>query len=126
MSFKSIGYLDAIRKVLESNSKLKESTIKKTDAIIIFNIKNKKGDLKSFSLDLKKTGELTEIDPPPAEQVADIIIDISDLDFKKLILAKTNAQRLFMNGRLKIKGNVMKAANIENILKAANPIKAKL
>ena len=35
-------------------------------------------------------------------------LSLSDEDFGKLVAGKTQAQRLFMSGKLKIKGNVMK------------------
>ena len=35
-------------------------------------------------------------------------LSLSDEDFGKLVAGKTQAQRLFMAGKLKIKGNVMK------------------
>lgn len=52
---------------------------------------------------------------------------MSDEDFSKLVLGKAKAQSLFMSGKLKIKGNVMKAAKLEPILnKAQGQTKAKL
>lgn len=50
---------------------------------------------------------------------------LSDENFAKLIVQKANAQKLFMSGKLKVKGNVMKATKLEPILKRAQP-KAKL
>ena len=50
---------------------------------------------------------------------------MSDSDFGNLVAGKGNAQKLFMSGKLKIKGNVMKATKIEPILKKAQT-KAKL
>ena len=41
---------------------------------------------------------------------------LSDEDFGSLVSGKANAQRLFMAGKLKIRGNVMKATKIEPIL----------
>ena len=60
---------------------------------------------------------------------ADVIITVtlvlSDVDFAKLISGKANAQKLFMSGKLKIRGDVMKATKMEPILKKAQT-KAKL
>lgn len=50
---------------------------------------------------------------------------LSDADFQSLATGKGNAQRLFMSGKLKIKGNVMKATKLDPILKQAQS-KAKL
>lgn len=52
-------------------------------------------------------------------------LQLSDDDFAKLIAGKANAQRLFMSGKLKVKGDVMKATKMEPILKRAQT-KAKL
>jgi putative sterol carrier protein len=43
-----------------------------------------------------------------------------------LVSGKANAQRLFMGGKLKVKGDVMKATKMEPILKKAQGAKAKL
>lgn len=45
---------------------------------------------------------------------------MSDDDFSKLISGKANAQKLFMSGKLKVKGDVMKATKAEPILKKAS------
>jgi putative sterol carrier protein len=54
-----------------------------------------------------------------------VTLQLSDDDFAKLIAGKANAQRLFMSGKLKVKGDVMKATKMEPILKRAQT-KAKL
>lgn len=50
---------------------------------------------------------------------------LSDDDFGKLVSGQVNAQKLFMSGKLKVKGDVMKATKAEPILKKAQT-KAKL
>ena len=52
-------------------------------------------------------------------------MSLSDEDFGKLVGGKVNAQKLFMTGKLKIKGDVMKATKAEPVLKKAQT-KAKL
>lgn len=54
-----------------------------------------------------------------------VTLTLSDADFASLVAGKANAQRLFMGGKLKIKGNIMKATKMEPILKKAQG-KAKL
>lgn len=54
-----------------------------------------------------------------------VTLSLSDDNFAKLVSGKANAQKLFMSGKLKVKGNVMKATKLEPILKKAQP-KAKL
>ena len=43
-----------------------------------------------------------------ADYLAVVTLSLSDDDFAKLVSGKTQAQRLFMSGKLKIKGDVMK------------------
>lgn len=50
---------------------------------------------------------------------------LSDAQFSQLISGKANAQKLYMGGKLKVKGDVMKATKMEPILKKAQN-KAKL
>ena len=54
-----------------------------------------------------------------------VTLILSDAEFAKLISGKANAQKLFMSGKLKVKGDVMKATKMEPILKKAQT-KAKL
>jgi putative sterol carrier protein len=54
-----------------------------------------------------------------------VTLILSDADFGRLMSGKANAQKLFMSGKLKIKGDVMKATKMEPVLKKAQD-KAKL
>lgn len=48
-----------------------------------------------------------------------VTLVLSEADFGQLILGKANAQKLFMGGKLKVRGDVMKATRMEPILKRA-------
>ncbi|CDR36440.1 CYFA0S01e01530g1_1 [Cyberlindnera fabianii] len=122
MSFKSEPIFNQIKDTLANSGSTKD-LVKKTNSIIVFNLKNKEGKTKAWKLDLKNKGELTESSD---FNDADLVISIGDLDFKKLVNGKSNSQKLFLSGKLKVKGDVMKAANIETILKKVAPAKAKL
>ena len=50
---------------------------------------------------------------------------LADDQFAKLVAGKANAQKLYMSGKLKVKGDIMKATKMEPILKKAQS-KAKL
>lgn len=54
-----------------------------------------------------------------------VTLVLSDNDFAKLISGKANAQNMFMQGKLKIRGDMMKATKLEPVLKKAQN-KAKL
>lgn len=45
----------------------------------------------------------------PEGKKADVTLTLPDEEFGKLVQGKANAQKLFMSGKLKIKGNVLKA-----------------
>ena len=45
-----------------------------------------------------------------------VTLSLSDEDFGKLASGKAKPQRLFMSGKLKVKGDVMKAVKLETIL----------
>ncbi|ANZ74399.1 BA75_01435T0 [Komagataella pastoris] len=128
MSFKSEPLLQGIADTLSKNEALKEKTLQKTKAIFVFNVKNKEGKAKAWALDLKKAGTLTELKSPEEleELKPDATITIKDGDLRNLIRGKSNPQKLFMSGKLKIKGNVAKAASIETVLKSTRPAKSKL
>ncbi|KAJ7591657.1 sterol-binding-like protein [Mycena floridula] len=103
----------------------KQAQIKKTKGLFQFDIKNAKGEVACWTIDLKKTGTVTK-GPPPAGTKPDVILSISDADFVKLATGKENGQKLFMGGKLKAKGNIMLATKLDGVLKAAAPPKAKM
>ena len=130
MTLKSTTKLENLSRNLADNSTLAEEAAKKLDSNVSFDVFNKKGEKVKWILYAKKGKkvELTKFgnsDSQSAEE-SDIKIRISDLNLIKLIRGKQSAQRLFMAGKLKIKGNVLKAAYIEKLLKYAGQEKAKL
>lgn len=89
-------------------------------------LKNGKGEEAEWHIDLKNTGTVGKGAAPEGKK-ADVTLSLSDEDFAKMVSGKTKAQSLFMSGKLKIKGNVMKATKMEPILaKAQGDVKAKL
>ena len=54
-----------------------------------------------------------------------VTLSLSDTDFQKMVDGKAKPQQLFMAGKLKIKGNMMKATKMEPIMQKATT-KAKL
>jgi putative sterol carrier protein len=62
---------------------------------------------------------------PIANSERAVTLNLSESDFGALVQGKANAQRLFMSGKLKIKGDMMKATRLDPILKKSQT-KAKL
>ncbi|PWY88360.1 lipid transfer protein [Aspergillus heteromorphus CBS 117.55] len=123
-AFPSSAAFDAINATLQSDAAERKDAINKAKAIVAFNIKNAKGEEESWHLDLKDKGHVAK-GAAPAGGKADVTLSLSDEDFSSLVSGKANAQRLFMGGKLKIKGNIMKATKMEPVLKKAQG-KAKL
>ena len=48
---------------------------------------------------------------------ADVTLSLSNADFLDMVLGKANPQKLFMNGKLKIGGNVMASQKLEFLMK---------
>ncbi|KAL8919091.1 MAG: hypothetical protein Q9208_006975 [Pyrenodesmia sp. 3 TL-2023] len=117
-SFPSSAAFDAINSSLQSDDAERKDAIKKGNAIFAFTLKNKEGQEESWHIDLKDTGSVGK-GPAPEGKKAD------DEEFGKMTAGKTQAQRLFMSGKLKVKGDVMKATKMEPVLKKAQT-KAKL
>ncbi|KAI0849289.1 sterol-binding-like protein [Daldinia vernicosa] len=118
--FPSSGAFEAINEALQGEADRKDA-IKQGNAIFAFNIKNKAGETESWHIDLKETGTVGKgLGEKPT-----VTLSLSDEDFGKLVTGQANAQRLFMSGKLKIKGDVMKATKLQPILAKAQT-KAKL
>ncbi|KAF9886865.1 hypothetical protein FE257_010988 [Aspergillus nanangensis] len=123
-AFPSSAAFDVINSVLQADAAERKDAVDKAKAIVSFNLKNEQGQEESWYLDLKNKGEVGK-GAAPAGGKADVTLTLSDADFASLVSGKANAQRLFMGGKLKIKGNIMKATKMEPVLKKAQG-KAKL
>jgi len=121
-SFPSSEAFDAINDALQSSDAERKDAIKNGNAVFAFTLKNKAGETESWYIDLKDKGVVAKGLP----EKANVTLSLSDDDFGKLVSGKANAQRLFMAGKLKVKGDVMKATKMEPILKKAQATKAKL
>ena len=65
---------------------------------------------------MKESGTVGRGAEAPEGKKPDVVLSLSDADFGKLVEGKAKAQQLFMSGKLKVKGNVMKAAKLEAVL----------
>jgi len=117
-AFPSSTAFDAINASLSSDDAGRKDAIKKGGAVFAFTLKNAAGDTDSWHVDLKEKGCVGKGDAPEGGK-ANVTLLLSDADFAKLVTGKANAQKLFMSGKLKIRGDVMKATKMEPILKKA-------
>ncbi|KAF9260879.1 sterol-binding-like protein [Marasmius fiardii PR-910] len=98
----------------------RQAQIKKTNGIFEFIVKNDEGKEATWTIDMKKKGEVSK---GPAKPKADVTIRLSDETFAGLTDGSINGQKAFMTGKLKAKGNIMLATKLDSVLKTA---KAKL
>ncbi|KAI1465938.1 sterol-binding-like protein [Daldinia caldariorum] len=118
--FPSSAAFDAINEALQNEDERKDA-IKQGNAVFAFTIKNNDGETESWHIDLKEKG----IAGPGLGEKPTVTLLLSDEDFGKLVAGQANAQRLFMSGQLKIKGDMMKSTKLQPILAKAQT-KAKL
>lgn len=144
-SFPSSAAFDAINSAL-SNEADRKDAIKQGAGIYAFTLTNSAGKEASWHIDLKNEGKVGKGLPAKADgmfflirnlwlivstqserdaNINSVTLVLSDDDFASLVSGKANAQRLFMGGKLKIKGNIMKATKLDPILKKSQT-KAKL
>ncbi|KKK21918.1 hypothetical protein P175DRAFT_0503980 [Aspergillus ochraceoroseus IBT 24754] len=122
--FPSSAAFDVINSTLQGDAAGRKEAIDNAKAVVAFTLKNSKGKEESWHLDLKDKGVVGR-GVAPAGGKADVTLSLSDTDFASLVSGNANAQKLFMGGKLKIKGNIMKATKMEPIMKKAQG-KAKL
>jgi len=115
-AFPSSAAFDAIAQSLKADDAGRKDAIAKGGAVFAFTLKNGAGATESWYIDLKESGTVGKGAPP---KKATVTLSLSDGDFGNLVAGKANAQKLFMSGKLKVKGDVMKATKMEPILKKA-------
>ncbi|POR31434.1 Fatty acid-binding protein [Tolypocladium paradoxum] len=113
--FPSSAAFDAISEALAGSDEARKDAIKQANAVFAFTLKNKAGETESWHIDLKDSGKVAT----GAGAKPTVTLSLSDEDFGNLVLGKANAQRLFMSGKLKIKGDIMKATKLDPIMKKA-------
>ncbi|KAI1823434.1 SCP2 sterol-binding domain-containing protein [Xylaria intraflava] len=119
--FPASAAFDVINSALTASEADRKDAIKQGGGVYAFTLKNKAGDTETWHIDLKEKGA---VGTGPGTKPS-VTLSLSDEDFGKLVSGKAQAQRLFMSGKLKIKGDVMKATKLDPIMKKAQT-KAKL
>ncbi|PKS07666.1 hypothetical protein jhhlp_006272, partial [Lomentospora prolificans] len=113
--FPSSAAFDAINAALTASDADRKEAIKLGGGVYGFTLKNAAGQEESWHIDLKEKGEVFK--GLPAKPTVTLVL--SDENFGKLVAGQANAQKLFMGGKLKLKGDMMKATRLEPVLKKA-------
>ncbi|KAJ3196538.1 hypothetical protein HK101_008547 [Irineochytrium annulatum] len=122
--FQASALFGALQKGLGAlPEKDRKALLTKTKACFEFELKNAEGKTQAWYVDLKN-GQ-GEVGVGKAKNKADLIVSIADSDFVDLAAGKINAQKAFMSGKIKVKGNMALATKLEAVLKLSGP-KAKL
>ena len=110
---------------MQADDAARKDAIKQGQAIFTFKLKNGSGKEEAWHIDMKETGTVAKGEAPSGKKpdgeldmawnsgaepadTAPVVLSLSDENFGKMVSGKTKAQQLFMSGKLKIKGNVMK------------------
>ncbi|XP_076859616.1 peroxisomal multifunctional enzyme type 2 [Brachyhypopomus gauderio] len=89
--------------------------VKKVNAIFGWEITKGGKTAAQWTIDLK-TGN-GALHKGPYSGKADVTITVSDEDFMDVVAGKTNPQKAFFAGKLKVRGNIMLSQKLETILK---------
>lgn len=111
--FKASALFEALENAIKTNG---SQMVKAIGGIYQFNIKNTEGKTQQWGLDLKNATGSVSIGAPAK---ADCTLTVGDEDFVSIMTGKVNAQQAFMQGKLKIAGNMGLATKLSGAMKLA-------
>ncbi|TPX59330.1 hypothetical protein PhCBS80983_g02516 [Powellomyces hirtus] len=116
--FESSQVFETLKMGVETGSdEERKARVQKVKAIFQFDITNTSGKTASWYIDLKNAPGAVGAGPAPTK--ADATVLISDADFVTLASGKANAQKMFMAGKIKVKGQMMLAMKLDGVLQDA-------
>jgi putative sterol carrier protein len=111
-TFPSSQALEAINSYLGEHPDERDKFVKQTRASFGIVLTNDGGDSASWTIDLKDKGEVREGVEKPT-----VTLKMDQQIFADLVAGKAKAQALFMAGKIKITGDLMKSTKLEPVLK---------
>jgi 3-hydroxyacyl-CoA dehydrogenase/3a,7a,12a-trihydroxy-5b-cholest-24-enoyl-CoA hydratase len=109
---------DALFKEIEAGVAADASLVKKINGVYVFVVTGAGDAKKEWTIDLKNGNG--SVAAKKADK-ADVTITVSDETFIALAEGKANAQQLFMQGKIKLAGNMALAMKLEQVIKAKRP-----
>lgn len=113
VNLESDGVFEQINDYVKSHTE----EVKKINGIFHYVVTSKGEPTAQWTIDLKK-GEVYRGEP---KTKADTTLTIDDKDMIQMALGKLNPQVAFMQGKLKIKGNIMLTQKLKTLLDANRP-----
>jgi len=108
---------------IERNVKADPSLVKKVNGIYQFNITAANGQAKFWTVDLKnEPGKVFEGKP----EKADVTMSMKEEDFLDMVTGNLDGQSAFMQGKLRMVGNMALAMKLGQVLGSKVPKQAKL
>ncbi|PIO69664.1 SCP-2 sterol transfer family protein [Teladorsagia circumcincta] len=107
-AFKSDVVFEEIKQRINEEKDL----VKKTATSFRMNITGEDGSVKKWTVDTKS-------DPPfvgDDERTVEVELTIKDSDFMNIAAGKLKPDQAFMQGKMKLKGNIAKAMKLKNLL----------
>uniref|UniRef100_A0A0N4Z3C2 Sterol carrier protein 2 n=1 Tax=Parastrongyloides trichosuri TaxID=131310 RepID=A0A0N4Z3C2_PARTI len=112
---------DALFKEIQDRATEEPETVKKVNASFRINVVGEKGVTKKWTVDLKKFPPFVGVN----NEKVDCELTIKDNDLVTIASGKLTPDQAFMQGKMKIKGNMAKALKLKTVLDPKK-LKAKL
>lgn len=107
---------------IDRNIKADPALVKRVQGIYLFNVTLSNGQVRSWIVDLKnEPGKVSEGKGP-----AECTISLKEEDFSDIMTGQVDGQSAFMQGKLKMTGNMALAMKLGQVLGAKVPKQAKL
>jgi len=111
--FKASAVFEGLEKAIKNNG---AQMVKTVGGIYQFNVKNSSGKVQQWTLDLKSNTGSVSVGP---NAKPDCTLTLGDDDFVAIMTGKLNAQQAFMQGKMKIAGNMGLATKLSGAIKLA-------
>ncbi|CAI2357339.1 unnamed protein product [Caenorhabditis sp. 36 PRJEB53466] len=99
------------------------TAVKTLKSIVLYIITDGKNELGKFTLDFKSANPSVYLGDVQNGEKANATVTVADNDFVDIAAGKLNAQKAFMSGKLKVKGNVMLLQKLQTVLEKAKKSK---